>query len=175
MNERQQKAVDANGLVIVRASAGTGKTHTLIQRCLRLIREGASLDRMLLVTFTEAAAGELRNRIRIALDEGFRQSGETRFREQQALVDYASIGTIHALCREMLRDHFDSLGLDPNIQILEASLARQLQNESLKEAFNLALHKDHPKNTSVRDFIRTYCDGSLPTAQSWLLRLYNFV
>jgi ATP-dependent helicase/nuclease subunit A len=65
----QQSAIAARGNVLVVAGAGTGKTRTLIERCLQLLREGASLDQMLLVTFTEAAAAEMRVRLRKALQE----------------------------------------------------------------------------------------------------------
>ena len=65
----QTTAIAARGNVLVIAGAGTGKTRTLIERCLQLLREGASLDRLLLVTFTEAAAAEMRARLRTALQE----------------------------------------------------------------------------------------------------------
>ncbi|MFA6544918.1 MAG: UvrD-helicase domain-containing protein, partial [Limisphaerales bacterium] len=65
----QSAAIAARGNVLVIAGAGTGKTRTLVERCLQLLREGASLDRMLLVTFTEAAAAEMRARLRRALQE----------------------------------------------------------------------------------------------------------
>ena len=65
----QTTAIAARGNVLVIAGAGTGKTRTLIERCLQLLREGASLDRLLLVTFTEAAAAEMRARLRKALEE----------------------------------------------------------------------------------------------------------
>ncbi|MBI5802275.1 MAG: UvrD-helicase domain-containing protein, partial [Verrucomicrobia bacterium] len=65
----QASAIAARGNVLVIAGAGTGKTHTLVERCLQLLRDGASLDQMLMVTFTEAAAAEMRARLRKALQD----------------------------------------------------------------------------------------------------------
>jgi ATP-dependent helicase/nuclease subunit A len=70
LTESQQKAVEARGNVLVMAGAGTGKTKTLIARCLDCLdRERAALDELLIVTFTEAAAAELRQRLRKSLEE----------------------------------------------------------------------------------------------------------
>src|SRR5580693_3198535 len=88
----QQRAVAARGNVLVMAGAGTGKTHTLVARCLDLIsRERAPLDEILIVTFTEAAATEMRQRLRDALEKLSRENPDLFFAEQSALFDAAHI------------------------------------------------------------------------------------
>src|SRR6185295_13615620 len=93
----QQKAVTARGNVLVMAGAGTGKTSTLVERCLSCLCDPvlpASLDELLVVTFTAAAASEVRKRIREELEERATRSGETHWGEQLALFDVAPIGTL---------------------------------------------------------------------------------
>src|ERR1700753_1535250 len=102
MTVSQQAALTARGNVLVVAGAGTGKTHTLVERCCSLLLdEGCSLDEILLVTFTDAAA-EMRKRIRARLVERASQSTDARWiqrlEEQIALLDTAYISTLHSFC-----------------------------------------------------------------------------
>src|ERR1035438_7259812 len=96
----QRQAIAARGNVLVMAGAGTGKTHTLVERCLDCIgNERAALDEILVVTFTEAAAAEMKQRLRRVLEEKSRESpGDFFFAEQFALFDAAHIGTLHGFC-----------------------------------------------------------------------------
>ncbi len=113
------------GNVLVMAGAGTGKTKTLIARCLDCLdRDRTSLDELLIVTFTEAAAAELRQRLRRAIEEkaagdsGNRQLATSNFwNSQLALFDIAHIGTLHSFCLRLMREHFYELGLDPQLAI----------------------------------------------------------
>src|SRR5271157_1189085 len=96
----QRQAVTARGNVLVMAGAGTGKTHTLVERCLHCLCEEqppVSLEEILVVTFTEAAAAEMRQRLRERLEEKLRSAPEEpRWPEQLALFDTAHIGTLHS-------------------------------------------------------------------------------
>ena len=97
----QQSAVAARGNVLVMAGAGTGKTSTLVERCVNCLCDPAlpaSLDELLVVTFTDAAAAEVRQRIRDELEIRASQSGEAHWPEQLALFDIAPIGTLHSFC-----------------------------------------------------------------------------
>src|SRR5512144_750633 len=97
LTSAQQQAIAARGNVLVVAGAGTGKTRTLVERCLDcLIRERprASLEEILLVTFTEAAATEMRQRIRARVEEErVRNPGDMHWQEQAALFETTHIGT----------------------------------------------------------------------------------
>src|ERR1700679_2078500 len=120
LTESQQKAVTARGNVLVMAGAGTGKTHTLRGRCLDLIcEEKVSLDEILIVTFTEAAATEMKQRLRAALEKKSRDDSGSHLAEQIALFDAAHIGTLHGFCFKLIRGHFYELGLDPQVSILD--------------------------------------------------------
>src|SRR5215469_11321441 len=106
LTSSQQAAVAARGNVLVAAGAGTGKTQTLIARCCSLLlEENCSLDEILMVTFTEAAAAEMRKRIRLRLAEASQMAQQTgqaadarlakHLEEQTALLDTAYISTLH--------------------------------------------------------------------------------
>src|SRR6478752_7342439 len=98
----QQKAVTARGNVLVMAGAGTGKTRTLVERCIDCLlneRPRVGLDEILLVTFTEAAAAEMRERIHARLELEVQQSpSDDYWHEQLALFETARIGTLHSFC-----------------------------------------------------------------------------
>src|SRR5947207_2048906 len=102
----QQQAVIARGNILVVAGAGTGKTRTLVERCLSCLLEEnppLSLEQMLIVTFTEAAATEIRQRIRIRLEQELSfHPNDFRWHEQLALFDSAHIGTLHSFCLQLI-------------------------------------------------------------------------
>jgi ATP-dependent helicase/nuclease subunit A len=138
MTPSQQAALNARGNVLVMAGAGTGKTHTLIERCCSLLlNEGCSLDEILMVTFMDAAAAEMRKRIRARLAEKAAQSPDARLaqrlEEQIALLDSAYISTLHSFCLRLVRDHFhdERLRLDPEFAVLTEEQVHQLRNNTL--------------------------------------------
>src|SRR4051812_38857003 len=106
----QQKAIDCTGNLLVVAGAGAGKTRTLVQRCIAWLSNGknpGSLDEILMVTFTEAAAVEMRKRIRETLEEKLHNAPDNfHLAEQLALLDIAQISTLHSFCFQLVREHF---------------------------------------------------------------------
>lgn len=110
--EQQQQAIQArNGTLLISAAAGSGKTAVLVERIMSLLREGASLDRMLIVTFTRAAAAEMRQRLHRRLSqEAEQEPGWTR---QLDLLPQAQISTIHGFCQTVLRGTFRRRALIP--------------------------------------------------------------
>jgi ATP-dependent helicase/nuclease subunit A len=137
---QQQAAIDATGAVLLAAGAGTGKTATLVQRCLRLVlTQGVDVDRLLVVTFTNAAAAEMKQRLRDALNTGAAaQPEDERLQRQWLLLEGAHISTIHAFCLDLVRAHFAELGVDPAVSVLEESvtgpLARTTALDVVREA-----------------------------------------
>jgi ATP-dependent exoDNAse (exonuclease V) beta subunit len=127
-NPEQARAIEESGVVFVSAGAGTGKTTVLVERFVRAVCErGLSVDSVLVITYTERAAGELRARIR---DRFAGLDRPDLVRE----VDRAWISTIHGFCSRLLRNHPFEAGLDPRFRVLDESQARVLATEAFDAA-----------------------------------------
>src|SRR5438093_3274284 len=157
----QQRAVAARGNVLVMAGAGTGKTSTLVARCIDCLSgsDPASLDELLVVTFTEAAAAEARERIRAALDAKLAASGGDHWAQQLALFDAAHIGTLHSFCFKLVRQHFYQLGLDPQVAVLDEGQAKLLADETLGGLLDEHYAAKLPDSAAVQQLIESYAGG----------------
>jgi ATP-dependent helicase/nuclease subunit A len=128
VNQEQLAAIEGSGVVFVSAGAGTGKTTVLVERFLRAVLDrGVSIESILVITYTERAAGELKERIRARL----REAGH---RELAREIDRAWISTIHGFCARLLRAHPFESGLDPRFRVLDESQARVLALEAFRQA-----------------------------------------
>jgi ATP-dependent helicase/nuclease subunit A len=174
----QERALAAEGNVLVLAGAGTGKTHTLVARCLsRVLHPTApvSLDQVLLVTFTEAAATEMRRRIRQCLDEALRRApGDLRLLEQIALVDTARISTLHSLCYDLVREHFHDLGLDPQVAVLPEAPAVLLAHETLGRVLRGHYAGTQPADDEVRQLVLDHGGRSDAGVRELVLRIQRY-
>src|SRR5438046_8612024 len=125
LNAEQRAAVDARGLVFVSAGAGTGKTRVLVERFARAVcDEGVDVESILVITYTEKAAGELRTRIRAGLVERGRP-------DLGRVLDGAWISTIHGFCHRLLRSHPFPAGADPRLRVLAANQGRVVRGEQI--------------------------------------------
>jgi ATP-dependent helicase/nuclease subunit A len=172
----QRRAVAARGNVLVVAGAGTGKTKTLVGRCIDCLdHERASLDELLVVTFTEAAAAEMRLRLRNELEKKIATSpGDEHWPRQLALFDLAHIGTLHGFCFKLVREHFHELGLDPQLVMLDDGERRQLAEETLEEQFKSHYEGEDEFSRAVRDLIQIHGNGRDETIRALVLRLHNY-
>jgi ATP-dependent helicase/nuclease subunit A len=127
-NREQLAAIEEPGVVFVSAGAGTGKTTVLVERYVKAVAErGLGVESVLGVTYTERAAGELKERIRARLRELGR-------RDLAREIDRAWISTIHGFCSRLLRRHPFEAGLDPRFRVLDESQARVLRSEAFTAA-----------------------------------------
>ena len=138
LTEEQQAAVDnRGGGLLVSAAAGSGKTRVLVERLLARVEEGADVDRFLVITYTKAAAAELRGRIveeisdRLAL-----RPADGHLRRQATLVYKAGISTIHAFCAQLLRECGHLLDLDPDFRLCDEGEAGVLMLRALNDVLN---------------------------------------
>ncbi|WP_188883475.1 UvrD-helicase domain-containing protein, partial [Alicyclobacillus cellulosilyticus] len=150
----QRQAIEQRGAdMLVSAGAGSGKTTVLVERVLRcLVEDGHDLTQLLIVTFTEAAAAEMRDRIRQRLMQALadararnEEALARRMYRQLALLEQARISTLHSFCLDMVRRHFLRLGLEPGFRILEDDEAQLLRAELLQACLEEALAKDDPR------------------------------
>jgi ATP-dependent helicase/nuclease subunit A len=136
LTEAQRRAVETVGRdVLVTASAGTGKTAALSRRCVERVCDAAravDVDRLLVLTFTDAAAEEMRARIGQTLRDAARQHKDSRLRQQAMLLDGATISTIHAFCKRTLTEYFHAADIDPAFGIIDADEQRLLKSETLE-------------------------------------------
>lgn len=137
-NPQQLAAIGAHGRVFVAAGAGTGKTTVLVERFTNaVIDEGVDIGSLLVITYTEKAAGELRSRIRNRLVEHGRP-------DLARDLDGAWISTIHGFCRRMLGTYPLQAGVDPRFRVLTDPQARVIQGEAFTEALREFCGEDEP-------------------------------
>ena len=146
--------------LLVSAAAGSGKTTVLAERCVYLVcdaPEPCELSELLVVTFTEPAAAEMKSRIGSALVLRNAKSPNEHTTRQVALLDRASVGTLHGFCSRVLRQHFHKVGLDPDFLILDGDEASLLKRETARELLEDRYEDD--AEDSFREFVDSYGDG----------------
>ena len=127
-NLEQLRAIEEPGVVFVSAGAGTGKTTVIVERfCRAVCARGVDVDSILVITYTERAAGELRGRIRRRLQELGRH-------DLSHELDGAWISTIHGFCHRLLKAHPFAAGIDPRFRVLDDSQGRVLRSEAFRTA-----------------------------------------
>jgi len=187
LTSAQQQAVAARGNVLVVAGAGTGKTSTLVERCLGCLLEEkprASLEELLMVTFTEAAAADMRRRIRERLQSELAKEEEKseqpdramarHWQEQLVLFETAHIGTLHSFCLELARQHFYQLELDPQFSVLPEEEARLLAEESLDNLLQKYYAGGSEVAEAVQGLIQNQGGGSDRLIRTLVLRLHHY-
>ena len=167
---QQLQAIDAeNNTILVSAAAGSGKTAVLVERIVQLIRGGFHLDRMLIVTFTKAAAAEMRQRLNKRLVKEAASNPETFGRALDEL-ESTEISTIHAFCQKVLRNNFQAVGIDPMVRPCEDQMRKVLFEEAWLEAFNALLEKK-----SDPDFMELAYAWDQPRLMEMTAQLYDFL
>ena len=132
--------------LIVSAAAGSGKTAVLTERIVRrIVERKTSIDRMLIVTFTNASAREMRDRIGKRLREELaKDPGDSNIRKQIAILHTAQITTIDSFCLFILKNHFEEIGIDPAFSIGNEGELKELQDEAFDDALEQAFKEAKP-------------------------------
>ncbi len=140
--EQQRQAIGARGSdVLVSASAGTGKTAVLSGRCVDIVSDKSicpDVWSIVVLTFTEMAAEQMRSRIAEQLRAAFLETKAQHLREQLILLQGADISTIHSFCKRLITEYFYKLGLDPTFGIIDSDEARLLKAEALEKTIEWA-------------------------------------
>ncbi len=136
LKPEQLKAINhEGGNILVSASAGSGKTFVMIKRLIRLIVEGkAKVDEVLAATFTEAAAADMKEKLKKALAEEA-EKGNTEIAAELNKVATADICTLHGFCGRLIRTYFFAAGVAPDYKVADEAQAAALKNESIEEIF----------------------------------------
>ena len=138
----QKNAIEARGgTLLVSAAAGSGKTAVLVERVVQRLLDpinGCDADRLLVVTFTKAAAAEMRERISAALSARLAaRPDDARLLRQQMLLPCAAICTIDSFCNDLVRENFHRLDLAPDYKILDAGELTLLRSEAMDIAMDI--------------------------------------
>ncbi len=124
------------GNLIVSASAGSGKTHVIIERIIRLVRDkNISVNKILAVTFTRLAAEEMKEKLKKALINEYNNTRDLYFKEQLNNVTTADISTIHSFLANLLRTYFYVIDLDATFEVLDERKSRKIANRAIDELF----------------------------------------
>ena len=177
--EEQQKVIDTHGIdVLVSAAAGSGKTAVLVARILEMVTSPVhpvDIDRLLVVTFTNAAAAEMRQRIRDALEVRTEQEADNEHLQRQlVLIHNAKITTIHSFCLQVLRSHFHLIGLDPGFRVADEAEMQLLRQDVLKEVLD-ETYETEAENQEFHEFLEQFSTGKddRPVMEA-VLALYHF-
>ena len=136
--EAQQKVIDARDRnILVSAAAGSGKTAVLVERIINRMLDKDNpidIDKILVVTFTNAAAAEMRERILMAIDKELENDPEnTHLQKQQTYIHNASITTIQSFCLNLIKEHFNEIDLDPGVRVAEETEIELMKSDVVKE------------------------------------------
>ncbi|GFN30328.1 helicase-exonuclease AddAB subunit AddA [Paenibacillus xylaniclasticus] len=133
----QWRAVSAEGSnILVAAAAGSGKTAVLVERIIRKISTDVDVDRLLVATFTKAAASEMKERVRIALEGALERNPDSEhLRRQLVLINRSSITTLHSFCLDVIRSYYPLIGLDPGFRMAGETESELLRIDALDELF----------------------------------------
>ncbi len=147
--EEQQKVIRLrNRNILVSAAAGSGKTAVLVERIIQMLTDAdnpVDVDRLLIVTFTEAAAAEMKERIRDAIEKELEKRPEDVHLERQAtLIHSARVTTIHSFCLSVIREHFHVIEIDPGFRIAEEGELKLLKQDVLEELLEDCYAKGDP-------------------------------
>ncbi|MFQ6035462.1 MAG: UvrD-helicase domain-containing protein, partial [Sedimentisphaerales bacterium] len=149
--DQQKRAIVARGSdVLVTASAGTGKTAVLSGRCVDIIADKSicpDVWRILVLTFTDMAAEQMRSRIAEQLRTAYAQTGDQHLQHQLMLLQGADISTIHSFCKRIITEYFYKLGLDPTFSVIDADEARLLKAEVLDATIEWAWQQSDLEQT----------------------------
>lgn len=175
-DDQWRAVVDGGTNVLVAAAAGSGKTAVLVERIIRKIsdeEQPVHVDQLLVATFTKAAAAEMRERIRIALEQALERNPESEHLERQlALLNRASITTLHSFCLEVIQRHFQTIGLDPAFRVANETETELIRQEMLEGIFEELYGAD---DVSFRRFVDWFSGERNDEAAFRLVqRLYDF-
>ena len=176
--KNQQDAINARGSLLVSASAGSGKTHVLVERVIKTVINEVNktpADKLLIVTFTEAAANELKSRISARLTAAVSQEPDNQYYiKQKNLFALATVSTIDAFCYKLVKDHFQELGLPDDLKIANKSDCATAKKEAFTNALNRRFSED--KDNFTRFLKSCYASGksSVEAAQLLVDKLYEY-
>ena len=177
--QAQKDAIDARGALLLSAAAGSGKTAVLTERVIGLITDPQNpidADRILIVTFTRAAAAEMKDRISRSLSERLAAAPRemrTVLRRQQMLLEKAQISTVDSFCMNLVAENFEKLSLAPDFRIFDENRLRMMRLTAIDTVIDSLYENDGEDWRNLREVFGS--DRSDRKLSDMLLKLYFFV
>ena len=164
--QNQQSVIDApTANILVSAAAGSGKTSVLVERIMRMITDPVNpvdIDRILVVTFTNEAATQMKDRLRSALDDRLADEPDTeRLIRESERLQFAQITTIDGFCRSAVQRYFHMLNIDPSFRTMDEAETGLLWSRALEETYERYLTEGTPEFFDMLDRPKQPRDDSL--------------
>ena len=174
--EQSRVIVSRGKNLLVSAAAGSGKTAVLVERIIRMVTEGenpAGIDELLVMTFTNAAAAEMRERIAAAIEQRLREDPKNGHLQMQAtLVHHAQITTIDSFCLNVIREHFHLLDLDPAFRIGDEGELLLMRADVMAELLEDAYASG---DSRFEQFVETFAQGKTDAGiEDYIMQVYHF-
>ena len=169
----QQAAIDSRGqTLLLSAAAGSGKTAVLVERIIRRLLDKdnpVDITELLVVTFTKAAAAEMRERVGAALAQVLADTGDAAVERQLALLPSAHISTLHSFCQDVIRKYFYTIDIDPRVTIAGEEELRLLRKGVLEAVF-LSYYEDEEKAPFLYPLADMFGNAAMTgeTTRSWI-------
>lgn len=174
--EQEQAIYEKNTNILVAAAAGSGKTAVLVERIInKIINENIDIDKLLVVTFTNAAASEMRERVLNAIYEKLENDSENQNLQRQiTLLNKASICTIDSFCLDVVRNHFYKLdNVSPNFRIGDTTEIELLKQEIIEEIFEKKYEEEDKDFNTLINTYTSYRDDT--PLKEIILKIYNYI
>lgn len=178
--KEQQLAIDKQeSNILVSASAGSGKTAVLVERVIqKVIKYKIDIDKILVVTFTNAAAAELKERLMVAIYKALNENQKDNFLKRQlTYINRASITTIHSFCLEVIRSNFQVLDIDPGFKICDETESNILKSKAILKVLEQEYTKtneDEEKKNKLYNLIELF-GGKDETLIEYILKIYSYI
>ncbi|MGI5880381.1 MAG: helicase-exonuclease AddAB subunit AddA [Syntrophomonadaceae bacterium] len=176
-NEQREAIEMRDRNLLVAAAAGSGKTAVLVERIIQLvIKDKIDIDQLLVVTFTQAAAAEMRERISRAIHTELEQSNEDNqehLRRQLSLLNRASISTLHSFCTDVIKAYFHLIDIDPRFRIADSTEALMIKSECMEEMLEEQYQAASPEFLMLVEMFGGNRDDA--PLSNLVLKIYDFI
>ena len=175
--KEQQQAIDTRRCnLLVAAAAGSGKTAVLVERIIKIItteENPVDIDKLLVVTFTSAAAAEMRERIAAAISKALEKNPDSKnLQKQLTLLSRANITTMHSFCLDIIKNYFYTIDLDPSFRIADETEITLMKNEIIEDIFEELYEEDNEYFKGLIEAYSTAKDDE--RLKEIILNLYKF-
>ena len=178
--KEQKQAIDKdNSNILVAASAGSGKTAVLVERVItKVIKYRIDIDKILVVTFTNAAAQELKERLMLAIYKALNENPKDKFLKKQLVyINRASITTIHSFCLEIIRSNFHVLDIDPNFSICDETESAVLKSKAILKVLEdeyTKTNQDESIKSKLYNLLELF-GGKDENLIEYILKIYSYI